>query len=111
MVSALAACFLRSSSSTSIRVDRPAVVVVICGVGCRSLAQAQKAPAIFSTSSLTKTEAVLKSKAAAGGQRGERGVESMIKQANIAIERMSERERRLREMKYARRNKMRYIDR
>jgi hypothetical protein len=35
----------------------------------------------------------------------------MIKQANIAIERMSERERRLREMKYARRNKMRYIDR
>jgi hypothetical protein len=35
----------------------------------------------------------------------------MIEQANIAIERMSERERRLREMKYARRNKMRYIDR
>jgi hypothetical protein len=35
----------------------------------------------------------------------------MIRQANIAIERMSERERRLREMKYARRNKMRYIDR
>ena len=34
----------------------------------------------------------------------------MIEQANIAIERMSERERRLREMKYARRNKMRYID-
>ena len=35
----------------------------------------------------------------------------MIRQANIAIERMSERERRLREMKYARRNKMRHIDR
>src|SRR5438067_12821509 len=35
----------------------------------------------------------------------------MIEQANIAIERMSERERRLRAMKYARRNKMRQIDR
>ena len=34
----------------------------------------------------------------------------MIERANVAIERMSERERRLREMKYARRNKMRYID-
>jgi hypothetical protein len=35
----------------------------------------------------------------------------MIRRANIAIERMSERERRLRELKYARRNKMRHIDR
>src|SRR5437773_6527297 len=35
----------------------------------------------------------------------------MIERANVAIERMSERERRLREEKYARRNKMRYIDR
>jgi hypothetical protein len=35
----------------------------------------------------------------------------MIKEACVAIEKVSARERRLRESKYARRNKMRYIDR
>jgi len=35
----------------------------------------------------------------------------MIEEACVAIETVSERDRRLREAKYARRNKMRYIDR
>jgi hypothetical protein len=35
----------------------------------------------------------------------------MIQEACVAIEELSEHERRLREAKYARRNKMRYIDR
>jgi alkanesulfonate monooxygenase SsuD/methylene tetrahydromethanopterin reductase-like flavin-dependent oxidoreductase (luciferase family) len=35
----------------------------------------------------------------------------MIQEACVAIEELSEYERRLREAKYARRNKMRYIDR
>jgi hypothetical protein len=38
-------------------------------------------------------------------------VEGMIEEACVAIETVSEHERRLREAKYARRNKMRYIDR
>ncbi len=35
----------------------------------------------------------------------------MLSEANVAIESASERETRQRELKYARRNKMRYIDR
>ncbi len=35
----------------------------------------------------------------------------MLSEANVAIESASERESRRRELKYARRNKMRYIDR
>jgi hypothetical protein len=76
-----------------------------------SLAQRKGLPGDFFHILLDKTNDGFRMEVPLVDSGGSRSVETMIEQANIAIEKMSERERRLREMKYARRNKMRHIDR
>src|SRR5438309_5784359 len=104
MVSALDRPLRRSSSRTSIRVERPAIMRATSGRFLGMLAQAKTAKAIYYRWFLTKERGALN--LVCGGERGM----PMIKQASRAIEHMTARERRIQRAKYARRNKMRYID-
>src|SRR5437870_1345161 len=104
MVSALERPLRRSSSRTSMRVERPAIMGGTSGRLLAMLAQAKQAKSIYYRWSLTK--AFCPVNLVCGGDRGM----PMIKQASRAIEHMTARERRIQRAKYARRNKMRYID-
>src|SRR5256886_4004891 len=104
MVSALQRPLRRSSSRTSMRVERPAIMRGTSGRLFGMLAQAKPAKSIYYRWSLTKGLCPLN--LVCGGDRGM----PMIKQASRAIEHMTARERRIQRAKYARRNKIRYID-
>src|SRR5947208_6181577 len=82
--------------------------------GGRRLAQPADQPKLYSTSGLTKTSTAITIELKEGASLNREGFErdeGMIEEACVAIETVSERDRRVREAKYARRNKMRYIDR
>src|SRR5207302_1938742 len=104
MVSALQRPLRRSSSRTSMRVERPAIMRGTSGRFDRMLAQPKTPKSIYYRSFLTKYGGALNWY---GG--GDREM-PMIKQASRAIEHMTARERRVQRAKYARRNKMHLID-
>src|SRR2546427_2983117 len=97
MVSALAWPLRRSNSRTSIRVERPAMVVGISG----RFRDGSRAQGYLLQVDLDKIETIRK--------LGPEGM-TMIKQASRAIEHMTAKERRIQRAKYARRNKMHLID-
>jgi hypothetical protein len=99
------------------RVDRPAIRD---GISARwpELSTADTGDGTFFNSGVDKSFDGMNNRVFEGGclphregfERG-KGLRGMIEEACVAIEAVSERDRRVREAKYARRNKMRYIDR
>ena len=106
IASALADPLRLRRASTSILVERPlpsAAIYLLIGARPHPGAAAS----IYSRHILTKSEARCKMGGVGSGPGGEG---FLIEEASAAIEQLGERDRRAREFKYARRNRMRYID-
>jgi predicted aminopeptidase len=86
------------------RVEWPAIMEGTSGAGARMLAQRPGRAADFLKADLDKRTGLSTIDTAP------RMGEGMLEEASLAIDRLSSRDRRLREMKYGRRSRMRYID-
>src|SRR5215472_1757869 len=109
IVSALAACLRRRSSRTSILVDRPAIRECMSGGPGRELSTATDR--VLTTFFKDVLDKISKAYRLHSVRQEVQEGEAMIQEACVAIEDIVERERRAREVKYSRRNRIRYIDR
>src|SRR5499433_1590342 len=109
IVSALAACLRRRSSRTSILVDRPAIRECMSGGPGRELSTATGP--VLTTFFKDVLDKILEAYRLHPVRQEVQEGEAMIQEACVAIEDIEERERRAREVKYSRRNRIRYIDR